>query len=501
MRKWVSEVLGRANRVDGKLVRASGRLPASRADAVFRGLGTAANHSLLWFGIAALLASREGVTRRAAYRAVVSIAGASFTANLVGKPLVPRRRPATDLISAERRYTSPPVSSSFPSGHAASAAAFVTAVGMEAPKALPVVAPLGAAVAYSRVHTGVHWPSDVVFGALLGGGVALATRRWWPLTDCGPAIRRSPVRAPALSDGAGLLVLANPGSGSGGADPAELVSEAWPLARVLSPPDDEEADLRRHVEEAVAGSAEPVRALGVAGGDGTVASVATVAAERGLPLVVVPTGTLNHFARDVAAGSPESAALATEEGSAIEVDIGTVDSDGVGCRWFVNTASLGGYPDLVRYRERWEPRWGRWLAGAAALVRVLREAEPLRVRIDGRERAVWLLFVGNGVYEPRGFAPMTRQRMDEGLLDVRYVRADLPFSRSRFLVAALTGALHHSRTYVQQERPRFEVALLDGGTRLAVDGEVAPAGRRFRFAARHRALRVYHWPERAEWRG
>lgn len=132
--------------------------------------------------MAAALASRKGVTRRAALRGMAAIGGASFTVNAVGKPLLPRRRPAWEDVPVGRRLNpnERPSSSSFPSGHAASAAAFVTAVTMESPAIGLAVAPIAAAVAYSRVHTGVHYPTDVAAGMLLGGGIALATRRWWP---------------------------------------------------------------------------------------------------------------------------------------------------------------------------------------------------------------------------------------------------------------------------------------------------------------------------------
>ncbi|HEV7453101.1 MAG TPA: phosphatase PAP2 family protein, partial [Pseudonocardiaceae bacterium] len=145
-----------------------------------KGLSTAANHSMLWFGIAAALAVRKGATRRAALRGVLAIAATSFTANAVLKPLLPRRRPPTKEIPAYQAFPDPPTSSSFPSGHAASAAAFTVAVALECPKAGLAIAPLAAAVAYSRIHTGVHWTSDVVVGAAVGSGIALSTRRWWP---------------------------------------------------------------------------------------------------------------------------------------------------------------------------------------------------------------------------------------------------------------------------------------------------------------------------------
>lgn len=479
------------DRADRELVRRSAALPPSVADPGLRLLGTAANHSVLWFTVAALLASRKGVTRRGALRGVVAIAGASFTANAVAKPLLPRRRPPYDNLPPQRRpdRDERPDSSSFPSGHAASAAAFTTAVAMESPLAGAALAPVAAAVAYSRVHTGVHWPSDVVGGAVLGGAVALATRRWWPVRPDDPAQSRHVAEAPRPDRGEGLTVLVNPGSGVNWEHPGERISATWPAARLVFPKPD--ADLAHQLGEVLDGSPAPVRALGVAGGDGTVAAVASVAAHRDLPLAVLPAGTLNHFARDVGIGGIDSLAAAVRDGTAVAVDLGTVRVDGDPPRWFVNTASLGGYPDLVRLRERWQPRWGKWPAAAAALVRVMHASRPLVIRVDGRVRPVWLLFVGNGSYRPRGFAASARPRLDSGLLDVRYVRADVVLSRTRFVLAAVSGALLRSRTYVQTDRAELDVEVLGDPVAVATDGEIGPTGRRFRFTSHAAALDVY----------
>lgn len=479
------------NWADRELVRRSAAISPSPADNGLKTLTTAANHSLLWFAVAALLASRKGAARRGALRGVLSIAGASFTANMLAKPVLPRRRPAYEDVPAARRLLprDRPDSSSFPSGHAASAAAFATAVTMEYPALGIAVAPAAAAVAYSRVHTGVHWPSDVAAGVLLGTGVALATRRWWPLRAEEAVEITYPVRVPALADGAGLLVLVNPNSGVDGEDPGEELAAAWPAARlVFTKPD---TDLTEQLDAELDASDQPVRALGVAGGDGTVAAVAAVAVARGLPLVVVPAGTLNHFARDLGVAGLPDAVEAVCKGTAVAVDLGAVQVDDAPPRWFVNTASLGGYPDLVTLRKHWESRWGKWPAGAAALIRVLREANPLTARINGVPCKVWLVFVGNGLYRPRGFAPTTRHHLDAGLLDDRYVRADLRFSRTRFLVGAMAGALERSRTYVQQERDELQVEIVGPPVALATDGEVIAQGRRFRFWTRPGALQVY----------
>jgi undecaprenyl-diphosphatase len=447
-------------------------------------LTKSANHGVLWFVIAALLATRKGPTRRAAFRGIAAITGASASANLVGKTLFPRRRPAADLVPMSRRLTRRPTSSSFPSGHSASAVAFTTAVAMESPRTAAVIAPIAAAVAYSRVHTGVHWPSDVAAGAAIGVGAGLATVRWWPLGRTEPAEPRKEIDLPPLVDGEGLVILVNPNAGLGTRhDAAEQIEQRWPKARVVSPEPD--VDLIEQLN-AVVDEVNPI-ALGAAGGDGTVAAVSSVAAERGLPLVAVPAGTLNHFARDV--GVEGLTDLESGEGALI--DLGVVEVDDHPRRWFVNTASLGGYPDMVLLREKLQKRWGKWPAAGIAMARVLHSAHPLHMEINGEPHLVWMLFVGNGPYRPVGFAPTMRPSLGSGLLDVRYIRADVRLSRTRFFIGALLGSLHRSRTYRHMETRYVNVRVKGSPVAIATDGEVGPEGTTFQFRSRPGALGIY----------
>ena len=118
-------------------------------DVVLRVLSSAANHGKLWFGIAAVGVLAGGRSRRAGIRGVGSLAVASFTANSLVKPLVGRRRPDIERTHLARRIGSTPWTSSFPSGHSASAAAFATAAALELPASALVLAPVAAAVATS----------------------------------------------------------------------------------------------------------------------------------------------------------------------------------------------------------------------------------------------------------------------------------------------------------------------------------------------------------------
>ncbi len=143
------------------------------------GLSKAANYSRLSIASAALLALAGGPKgRRAAAHGLASVTVTATIVNLAVKPLTSRRRPdrVAEGVPADR-HVRMPVSTSFPSGHAAAAFAFAAGVGHVMPVAAIPLRPLAAAVAYSRVHTGVHYPGDVIAGSLIGVTLAQLTNR------------------------------------------------------------------------------------------------------------------------------------------------------------------------------------------------------------------------------------------------------------------------------------------------------------------------------------
>ncbi|MGW4454532.1 phosphatase PAP2 family protein, partial [Streptomyces sp. NPDC004599] len=147
------------------------------AERVLPRLSRSANHGVLWFATAAAIAaSRSPRARRAATRGVASLSVASLAINTLGKRSVRRARPVLDSVPLSRQLKRQPITTSFPSGHAASAAAFATGVALESPRWGAAVAPVAFSVAVSRVYTGVHYPSDVLAGAALGAGAAFAVR-------------------------------------------------------------------------------------------------------------------------------------------------------------------------------------------------------------------------------------------------------------------------------------------------------------------------------------
>jgi diacylglycerol kinase family enzyme len=206
---------------------------------------------------------------------------------------------------------------------------------------------------------------------------------------------------------------------------------------------------------------------------------------------VFPGGTLNHFAQDVGVPDFEDTAVAVVRGEAVAVDIGVARPVAGHEVRFLNTFSIGLYPELVRIRQHLEERWGKWPAAAVALTRVLRTATPIELRINGRPRRLWLLFAGNGRYVPDGFAPAFRPRLDDGLLDLRLIDGDHRLARTRVIVSAFAGALGRSRVYSAERVSWVGLEGLTGADTLAYDGEVAPTPGELRLEKRERGLVVY----------
>jgi membrane-associated phospholipid phosphatase len=149
--------------------------PSPTIDAALARITNASDHSRLWLATAALLSLVGTRHRRAALIGVAAVATTSAVGNLAVKPVLSRRRPER-TESRRTQGVRMPESHSFPSGHTASAFAFSSAVGGELPALATPLRLMATTVAYSRVHTGVHYPGDVVIGALIGSGIGTATR-------------------------------------------------------------------------------------------------------------------------------------------------------------------------------------------------------------------------------------------------------------------------------------------------------------------------------------
>jgi undecaprenyl-diphosphatase len=170
MAGWLSE----AKAVDTAVYGAIAASETPSLDVAMRGLSRAADHSKLWFATAAAMALLGGSRGRLAARnGLISLGIASGFTQLVAKPLTTRRRPPRrDTEELARRHVQMPRSSSFPSGHAASAFAFATSAGNAQPMLSASLRAVATLIGYSRVHTGVHYPADVLAGAFIGVSAA-----------------------------------------------------------------------------------------------------------------------------------------------------------------------------------------------------------------------------------------------------------------------------------------------------------------------------------------
>jgi undecaprenyl-diphosphatase len=171
--------LEEASRID---VAVYGAIAATRTVALDRAmsrLSRAADYSRISIGVAALFAVAGGPQgRRAAARGLAAVAVTATIVNAMLKPLTRRRRPdRTGAAVPFSRYVPMPRSRSFPSGHTAAAFAFASGAGSVLPWARPPLTALATLVAYSRVHTGVHFPGDVIAGSICGVTLAAASGR------------------------------------------------------------------------------------------------------------------------------------------------------------------------------------------------------------------------------------------------------------------------------------------------------------------------------------
>jgi diacylglycerol kinase family enzyme len=241
---------------------------------------------------------------------------------------------------------------------------------------------------------------------------------------------REPAGPSSLAAAVAGFLLINPRSGSGSPDAGELAAAA------------EQRGIKTHVLREGENPADLARAaradaLGIAGGDGSLAAVAEVAIERGLPFVCVPFGTRNHFARDLGLDrdDPEGA-LEAFAGVERRIDVGRANG-----RLFLNNVSLGLYARLVHRRERHRRR-REALARIRAWAMLLRPHPSLRVTIDGQPVETRLVLVGNNAYDLELPSLGERKRLDEGKLHLYTPGAD-PAERTadRFAVEAATERL------------------------------------------------------------
>ena len=254
----------------------------------------------------------------------------------------------------------------------------------------------------------------------------------------------------------------NPRSGDDSPTPDELAAEAG------------RRGVEAHVLEKGEDPGEVARAaqaerIGVAGGDGSLASVAAIAVESDSAFVCVPYGTRNHFARDLGLDRDDPIGALDAFASTVERRIDAAQVNG---RLFLNNVSLGVYAGLVHRREHHRRR-GEALARARALLAVAQHRHRLRARVNGGDVKARALFVGNNLYELDLFTLGERARLDEGQLFLWVADGVLPTTWERRTGTSFRVELAgRVRAAVDGEpvelEPPLELSSLPGGLRVLV---------------------------------
>ena len=281
----------------------------------------------------------------------------------------------------------------------------------------------------------------------------------------------------------GVLIV-NPKSGGGKAERDNLAEKAdargirtITLTRGL--------DLRTLAEDAVTEGAD---VLGMAGGDGSQAIVASVASSHGLPHVTIPAGTRNHFALDLGLDRDDVVGALDAYGEAVEhvIDLATVND-----RVFVNNASLGAYAEVVQSDAYRDAKLRTW---ADMAPEVLKANGGGRLRYRGADDAqhddAAVILVSNNRYHLTSIAGAgTRARLDAGTLGIVTVRVRGARDAAALTGLEATGRLAAYRGLAQWDAPAFRVEA-DKPVPVGVDGEALMLDPPLRFEVLPAALRV-----------
>ncbi|KUL28145.1 diacylglycerol/lipid kinase family protein [Actinoplanes awajinensis] len=326
-----------------------------------------------------------------------------------------------------------------------------------------VLAPLVVAVLYARAR--LIWVV-VLFGLLWAGAVA-AGRRALAVTDGGPdAVVTPPPHRPYL--------IMNPRSGGGKVGRFHLDERARDLGAEVFLLDGPAVDVAEVARAAIRDGAD---LLGVAGGDGTQALVAGVAAEHGLPFLVISAGTRNHFALDLGLDRENPAACldALADGEELRIDLGLI-----GDRTFVNNASFGAYAAVVQSPAYRDAKLGTALD---LLPTALAGAEPLRLTVDGTTvTGPQAVLISNNAYRTDSGQ---RPRLDRGELGVLAVTV-----RGAMDAAGLIGRRGRARALTVRAARSAVVDADTGEVPVGVDGEALLLPTPVHCAIRPGALRV-----------
>ena len=293
-------------------------------------------------------------------------------------------------------------------------------------------------------------------------------------------------------DPAQTCILLNTASGKRGTTGAPQVVRDWAQARGIALRQGAGAELPALAEQA---ATEGLRTLIAAGGDGTIAAVAQAASNHGLELGVLPLGTFNYFAR--AHGIPPDLPQALEalESSAPQPrPVAEVNG-----ALFLNNASLGLYPDILRERESIYRRWGRSrIAAYWSVVRTVagfRRGRRLRVTVDGRPFRVKtpMVFVAISAFQLDRFGLSGSDRVEAGEMAVFVAPDTGRWGLLAYALRLLLGGLREGRDFALLAGREVQIAPADGlprPMRVARDGERGWMDPPIRFRIRPEPLRL-----------
>jgi diacylglycerol kinase family enzyme len=236
-----------------------------------------------------------------------------------------------------------------------------------------------------------------------------------------------------------------------------------------------------------------IDAVVVGGGDGTINTVAGLIAGTGIPLGILPLGTLNHFAKDLGIPLDLDGAVEVIGGAhARPVDVAEVNG-----RVFVNNSSVGMYPYMVLDRERRRAQHGqaKWVATVWAVLRTLRYLPRRRLSICAQG---WTepcrtpcLFVGNNEYGLTGASLGKRARLDDGELWLYVARQGSRASLVWLAAKAALGLIDQMRDLRILKVESAEIDARTSRLLVGIDGEVAILRPPLRYRTHQGALRVF----------
>jgi YegS/Rv2252/BmrU family lipid kinase len=421
---------------------------------------------------------------------------------LVTTLAVHRPRPAVPELDV-----SPPTSS-FPSGHTAAAVALYGAVALliyqrTGRNTSWLLLLMPAAVGVARLYRGMHHPSDVVAGALLGAACIWAADRR-VLRGSDRTRDRTSQDHPHLihplpRSGAGADVLIVNGSKADDEAVAHLLARFAELCAQAGRPTPRAEKTTEHEHGAgLAGNAVAAgaRLVVACGGDGTVNEVASSLVGTGVALGVVPLGTGNLLATNLGIPTAIEDALAVlVDGDERRIDVGRVDG-----RIFLGMTGMGLDAAMIADAPEGLKRRAGWAAYAVAAARHLNDRiSAISVHVDGRRTRhhdVSMLLIGNIGRLQAGIEPLPGAEVDDGLLELAVIAPHGPLGWVRVMAALRRGHGHGHDGNSDASRSVYR----DRGRRISVrarhpmpheaDGETLPAGTRLDVEVWHDALTI-----------